>query len=1318
MPPVADTLEFFHPVVATWFHEAFAGPTPVQEQAWPPIAAGKSTLLLAPTGSGKTLAAFLMAIQRLMFDDRGDDDRVGVRVLYISPLKALGVDVERNLRAPLAGVRAVAEREGHAYRLPTVGVRSGDTPAGDRVRMTREPPDILITTPESLYLLLTSRAREMLRRVESVIVDEIHALVASKRGAHLFVSLERLESLRREGSADSIVPLQRIGLSATQRPLEEVATLLGGGDLARGVDESVRPRPVEIISAGRRKTLELTVEVPVEDMARLSETFVGDGPAAAGPAIPSIWPSIHPRLVALIRQHRTTMIFVNSRRLAERLAAAVNELAGSEMALAHHGSIAKDTRLAIEDRLKRGQLPAIVATSSLELGIDMGSVDLVIQMESPPSIASGLQRIGRSGHHVDAVSRGVLFPKYRGDLLACSAAVERMASGEVEATYYPRNPLDVLAQQIVAMAGLGPVSVEELFRTMRSAAPFFDLPRVSFEGVLDLLSGRYPSHEFAELKPRLSWDRLAGVVSPRRGTQRLAVVNAGTIPDRGLYGVFLAEGEGRTSRRVGELDEEMVFETRPGDVFLLGASSWRVLDITHDRVLVCPAPGEPGRMPFWRGDGPGRPLEFGRAIGRLSRHLVSVPRDTAHAKLMQQHGLDARAATNLLNYLHEQQQATGDVPSDQTIVVESFLDEVGDWRVVIMSPYGARVHAPWAIAAAARLREKTTGEVDMLWNDDGIVFRLPESDRPPAQELLFPTADGVRDIVVGELGSTALFASHFRENAARALLLPKRQPGKRTPLWIQRRRAADLLHAAARYERFPILLETYRECLRDVFDIQGLESLLRDMERRAIRILHVETTTPSPFASALLFNYTAHFLYNGDAPLAERRAAALALDHVQLRELLGTAELRELLDREVVGELELELQHLDGKFTLHDADAIQELLLRLGDLSIEELSVRATSAAAGRQATVDWRSWLQQLVDGRRVVEIRVAGDIRYIAAEDASRYRDALGIAPPQGLPAAFLESVDDPLSDLVARFARTHVPFQADDVARRLGLGVAPVVAVLQRLFRKQRLVQGEFLPGGRGTEWCDAEVMRRLKRRSLARLRQQVEPVEPEAFARFLSDWQAVRRPRRGLDGILDVVEQLQGLPLPASDWEQAVLAVRVEGYRPADLDQLCAAGEVVWRGIESLGSHDGRVALYLADHAASLAPLPAVVDDPQEQQILRLLQERGASFFEDIVRCVGGFRNDVLAALWRLVWNGHLTNDTLAPLRAVAKPRGRGSARERLRAGPRFRSRRTVRLAGSEGRWSRFVDADRSTITVTERQTAMALQLIGELWGCDA
>ncbi|MFK7821732.1 MAG: DEAD/DEAH box helicase [Planctomycetaceae bacterium] len=1310
-----NAVQQFHDCTSTWFLEVFDKPTRVQDTAWPVLASGGSGLLLAPTGSGKTLAAFLASIDRLMFG--AEPAKKKVRVLYISPLKALGVDVDRNLRAPIAGLRAVAQREGIEHRVPTVGVRSGDTSQEQRRIMARNPPEILITTPESLYLLLTSRASETLDEIETVIIDEIHALAGTKRGTHLFLSLERLERLRRVGPVvptkdgdpnldpelRSVKPLQRVGLSATQRPLEEIARLLGGYEATADPDKAPVPRPVEIIDASEPKQFDLRIETPADELAEETEDDdIPSGSASSAPRTPSVWPSIHPRLVELIRANRSTMVFVNSRRLAERLATAINELAEEEIAQAHHGSIAHDTRAIIEDRLKRGELPAMIATSSMELGIDMGAVDLVIQIEAPPSIASGTQRIGRAGHQVGAPSAGVIFPKYRGDLLACAAATGAMVQGWVEETRYPRNPLDILAQQIVAMTSRSAMSVDDVFTVCRSSAPFAELPRGSFEGVLDLLAGRYPSDEFAELKPRINWDRIAGSIAPRKGGQRLAIANAGTIPDRGLYGVFLAgDGpDGTGGSRVGELDEEMVFETRPGDVFLLGASSWRVLEITRDRVLVAPAPGEPGRMPFWRGDGPGRPIEFGKAIGKLTRELLAASNKNAMKRLQSQHGLTETASESLLEYLTKQAEATGDPPSDKTIIVESFLDEIGDWRIVILTPFGSRVHAPWATIVGSRLQDETSGEVDLMWTDDGIVFRLPESDQIPPVESFFPDPDEVERLIVQQIGATAMFAGRFRENAARALLLPRRYPGRRTPLWLQRRRAADLLNVASKFRNFPILLETYRECLSDVFDITGLISLLRDVQKRTIVVRSVQSERASPFASAVMFNYAANFLYDGDSPLAERKAQALALDHAQLRELLGSADFRELFDVEAIESVERDLQRLEWK--LKHADDVHDVLLKLGGLTEQELSIRCDDPALPQ--------WLADLKTSRRVVELKVAGEQRYVAAEDAGRLRDGLGIVPPMGLPEAFLESVADPLGDLVSRFARTHGPFTTQQVADRFGLGTAPVLTALHALAGRDRVIEGEFRPGHQGHEWCDTHVLKLLKRRSLAALRKQVEPVEPEVLAKFIPDWHCITRPRRGLDGLLDAIEQLQGSPLPASTLESEILPSRVAKYRRGDLDELFFAGEVVWRGFDSTGGTDGRIALYLTDHYPLLAPSGEPTEDELSGRVRDLLAEQGALLFAQIRQATREFPNDVLDAIWRLVWSGEVTNDTLAPLRSLRSRStsqsrsGRRTSRSTRRA---FRSRRAEQLVGSEGRWSLLATDFPS---VTERQTAISAQLV--------
>ncbi|MBX3276288.1 MAG: DEAD/DEAH box helicase, partial [Sandaracinaceae bacterium] len=1227
---MSHPLDFASAPTRRWFETSFAAPTDAQAKGWPPITRGDSTLLLAPTGSGKTLSAFLVAIDRLMFGPPPEAD--GVRVLYVSPLKALGVDVERNLRAPLNGIRVIAERAGTSHRVPSVGVRSGDTPAREREAMRRKPPEILITTPESLYLLLTSRARGTLASVDTVIVDEIHTMVGTKRGAHLFLSLERLERVAGRR-------LQRIGLSATQRPLDEVGRLLAGFDARPG--EPPAPRPVTLVDASRDKRFELTVEVPVEDMAKLARAEeLASGPASAPAAPASIWPSIHPRLVELVRAHRSTMIFVNSRRLAERLAQALDEVAGAPIARAHHGSIAKEMRAEIEDRLKRGELPAIVATSSLELGIDMGAVDLVIQIEAPPSVASAIQRFGRAGHHVGAVSRAVVFPKFRGDLLACAAVTERVAEGLVEETYYQKNPLDVLAQQIVAIVAEGPITVEELGAIVRGAACFAELPERALSGVLDMLSGRYPSDELGVLRPRITWDRVAGSLHARRGAAMVAIANGGTIPDRGLFGVFLAGQDEPV--RVGELDEEMVFESREGDVFLLGASAWRIEEITHQAVYVTPAPGQPGKMPFWHGDRPGRPLELGRAIGALARELAASPRPAAIERLTSRHGLDARAADNLVRYLEDQQAAAGCVPTDRTIVIERFVDEVGDHVVCVLSPFGARVHAPWSTAVSARLTAEHGLDPDAVWSDDGMVFRLPDADAPPDLDAFLPEPDEVERLVTEQLASTSLFAARFRENAARALLLPKRRPGQRTPLWAQRRKSAQLLAVAARFRDFPVVLETYRECLRDVFDMPGLVALLDDVRRRRVLVRALDSRAPSPFAAALLFNYVASFMYEGDAPLAERRSQMLSLDHAQLRELLGEPELRQLLDADAILEVEQRLLRLTG-YRVTDADGVHDLLLALGDLSADELALRCEG---------DPSPWIDALVRARRVLASVVAGEARFIAVEDVARYRDGLGVVPPPGVPQALLEPVEDPLGDLVGRYARTHGPFTVGALAARFGLGVAAARATLEGLAARGRVLEGELLPGGKEREWVDVEVLRRIKQRSLAALRREVEPVEPVALARFAIEWHGVGAPPRSSpDAVLAVIERLEGAPIAASSLEAEVLSRRLAGYDRRDLDELCASGEVLWRGAGSLGPKDGRVALYLAEHYPLLASPPAPVDGPLAASIRAHLAARGAVFFRDLADAVGGMPAEVLDALWDLVWAGEVTNDTLLPLRAL-------------------------------------------------------------------
>lgn len=1292
-PPPADPLDFAHPPTRTWFSEAFGAPTRAQAEGWGPISRGESTVLVAPTGSGKTLAAFLVAVDRIAFGAPGPARRV--RVLYISPLKALGVDVERNLRGPLAGVCAVAERLGHAHARPTVGVRTGDTPAADRARMGRQPPDILITTPESLYLWLTTDAARALDAVEVVIVDEIHALLPTKRGAHLALSLERLEALR----AGDAPPLQRIGLSATQRPLDEVARFLGGATLdAAG---SSTPRPVTVVDASAPRRLDLRVELPVEErLAEAGGAVVPSGPAAA--LSRSIWPAIYPRIVELVEAHRSTIVFTNSRRLAERLANALNELAGRELARAHHGSVAREQRQELEERLKAGTLPALVATSTLELGIDMGAVDLVIQIEAPTSVASGLQRVGRAGHHVGGVSRGVVFPKYRADLLACATVTARMQAGVVEETRYPRNPLDVAAQQLVAAIAMGETSEEALWALLRRAAPFAELPRDAFESLLDLASGHYPTHELSDLRPSVVRDRAAHRVTARNHAKRLAILNGGTIPDRGLYGVFLsaAEGEdaGRRSRRVGELDEEMVLEMRLGEVFVLGATSWRIDEVTHDRVLVSPAPGEAGRMPFWRGDSVGRAAELGEAVGALTRTLVASPPEKAKARLVEA-ALEATTADSLVAWLDDQREATGDVPTDHAIVVERFRDEIGDWRVCVLSPYGARVHAPWATAVQARLRAQVPGEVEIVWSDDGFAFRLPEQETLPDLSVLVPEPDEVEALVVAHLPETSLFAARFRENAARALLLPRRSPARRTPLWALRKRAADLLAASLRHPSFPIVLETYRECLRDVFDLPALARLLGRIRSREVRVTHVETRRASPFASSLLFSYVQNFLYDGDTPATERRARALTLDHARLKALLGEAELREIFEPDEVDAFERKLQRLAPRAPCSEAEGLHDLLWSVGDLSRDEVYARVELPSSEVDAH------LNTLVEARRVVEASVAGARRFIAVEDVARFRDALGVMPPAGTPIALLEAAADPLGELVRRYARTHGPFRSADVAARLGTGVAPIDEVLARLAASDRVVIGAFRPDRVGVEACDPEVLRGLKRMALSRLRKAVEPVPPEAWARFLVEWHGLTRPRAGLDALLDTIDRLQGAPIPISVLEREVLPARVRGYTPALLDTLCLEGEVVWRGVEPLGESDGRVALYLAEHAATLHARGPAPDSALAAKVREALSARGALRFSELTQAVGGFPRELEAALWALVWSGDVTNDTLAPLRSRLRSTG---AQSRDRPHPRrgFTSRRAA-SPGTEGRWSL---TDASPPDETARRTARAQQAL--------
>jgi ATP-dependent helicase Lhr and Lhr-like helicase len=1277
-------LSSFTPEVRDWFERSFEAPTPAQEQAWPAISTGEHVLISAPTGSGKTLAAFLWGLDRLA---REPADHT--RLVYVSPLKALAYDVDRNLRAPLKGIGADL----------SVAIRTGDTPQRERAAMRRTPPDILITTPESLYLILTSQAREMLRGVESVIVDEIHAVASTKRGAHLALTLERLSEL-------SDHEPQRIGLSATQNPLEEVARFMVGPR-----------RTARIVDAGIRKPLDLKIHVPVESMVEPDQSPGADLDFTAGGEATrkSIWPAIYPELLEQVRAHRSTIVFVNSRRGAERLALRLNELAGEEISRAHHGSLAREERTVVEEMLKAGELPCLIATSSLELGIDMGAVDLVLQVESPKSVARGLQRIGRAGHSVGDTSKGRIFPKFRADLLECAVVVKLMREGRIEPTVVPHNALDVLAQQIVAIAasaeadggrvgGDGSVGVDELFALITRTHSYAELSRDLLENVLDMLDGRYPSREFGELRPRIVWDRVGGTIRARKGARQLAVTNAGTIPDRGLFSVVLPDG-----RRVGELDEEMVYEARAGQTFLLGASTWRIEEIGRDRVIVTPAPGVPGAVPFWKGDSVGRPKELGREIGAFSRWAVDQPAEV----LERDYDLDALAARNLVDYLREQQDATRVVPSDRTIVIERFRDEIGDWRLCVLSPYGGRIHAAWGLALSRRIREEYGLESDAIWSDDGIIVHLPDADEPPGADLVLVDPDELEDAVVAELGTSALFGARFRENAARSLLIPRAYPGKRTPLWQQRLKSQSLLEVARRYAQFPIVLETYRECLRDVLDLPGLTELLRGLHRREINVVEVETPTASPFASSLLFDYVATYMYEGDTPNAERRAAALSLDRELLRELLGQEELRELIDPGALEQVELDLQHRSDRTRADSRDALADVLRRLGDLNDVEVADRVL-------AGLDPAAMLAQLEAERRAVRLRVGGEERWIAADDAGLYRDAFGAVAPSGLPEAFMADVEAPLEKIVGRYARTHGPFTTGELRERYLVGVGGIELALTALERAGELVRGELRPSGSEREWCDPEVLRRLRRASLAVLRREIEAADQRSLAAFLPSWQGVdRHPAggAGIDRLREVLVPLQGLALPADVWERDVLPRRCGAYSPTWLDQLCASGEVVWVGAGALGRNSGRVALYFRDDVEAIGPPPNKSERPDtpEHDLLRERLAQAPCFFTDLLVELSISPEQIQEALWDLVWAGEVTNDAWAPLRAPRLTLARAQrARERTRPGRRFGSRRTGSQAQVQGRWSLTTSLFRAQVEPGVRRRTLA-ELLLERYG---
>ena len=1208
--------------------------------------------MLAPTGSGKTLAAFLSSIDRIVHSDRPPKS---TQVLYISPLKALAYDIERNLHQPLAGI---SERMPQPPRQVSVAVRTGDTPASERRRQGKHPSDILITTPESLFLLLGSQARENLRSVHTVIVDEIHALAGNKRGAHLAVSLERLCDITHQEP-------QRIGLSATQRPMEEIARFLGGD------------RTVEIINASAPPALSLRVDVPVADMtAPTVPTATGEHEPVA-----SIWPALYPRLLELIVAHTATIVFVNNRRLAEVLAQELNAERDPPVARAHHGSVSKRQRKEIEGALKAGTLRCIVSTSSLELGIDMAAVDLVIQIESPGSVARGLQRIGRAGHGVGLRSKGRLFPKFRGDLVEATATALGMKRGHIEATHVPQNPLDVLAQQLVAMCSLGPHTVDTLGRLVRRAYPYRDLSEDALRSVLDMLSGLYPSDEFSELRPRLNWNRATDTLAARPGARMLTTTNAGTIPDRGLYYVHLGE----KGPRIGELDEEMVHESRPGETFVLGASTWRIEAITRDRVVVAPAPGEPGKMPFWRGEGPGRPVELGRTMGELLRTIDTLSDTEAKSWLQAQASLTPAAADNLIAYVAAQRNATGSLPTDQAITVERFRDDLGDWRVCLLTPFGRRVHAPWALAIESILGSATGKPVQMVADDDGIVLRIPDTgQRPHANELVI-SPDDIEGLVIDQLGASSLFAARFREAAARALLLPRRRPGQRTPLWSQRLRAQSLLAVAKRYPSFPIILEAFRECLRDVFDLEALKQILTGIRDGSIRFETVETQSPSPFAQSLAFSYVSTYLYDGDVPVAERRAQALTLDRNMLRKLLGEQSLAKILDTEVVASASDRLPRSVGE--LASADNLHDLLRRAGDISVSDLTENQHAAA-----------WIGQLERETRAIRVAVAGEPRVIAAQDAARYQQALGIDLPASLPKQFLTPVTEPLVGLVQRWAQHQGPFDDSAVATHFGVTAAQAHQTLAALEASGVLLR-DYYRDPQTLQWCHHDVVRYLKRQSLDKLRDQIQPVDAATLTRFLLAYHALGSARRGGAAALhDAIDKLRGIALPLRDLDATILPGRIADYVPRALDELGIAGELVWIGHGS-GKTGGKIALYRRDDLP-LIPKTQPSEDlpPQPRAVLEHLTRHGACFASDLTTSTGMSLTELTTVLADLAWAGYVTNDTLSPLRVHRKTRTTQGKRTR-------RPPRTMASLG--GRWSIVPYRDTSP---TERAHSQALALL--------
>jgi ATP-dependent helicase Lhr and Lhr-like helicase len=1231
----SDALNLFLPPVARWFRSALGEPTPAQVHGWPSIAAGKNTLILAPTGSGKTLAAFLACLDSLW---REQTLPAGVRVLYISPLKALNNDIYRNLQLPLEGVTNAALDMGLSLPALQVAVRTGDTPAAERQRLIRKPPHILITTPESLHLLLTSRARETLRSVTHCIVDEIHSLCPNKRGVFTALLLERLAALAPKGFV-------RIGLSATQRPLEEVAHFLGGSDDGR------KPRPVTVIDCGLRKDLDLQVVMPVEQFGALPER--------------TIWPSIYRLLSNLIRQHRSTIIFANNRRTVERITACLNaeeETVSGNLAVAraHHGSVSLEVRQQTEQALKDGRLPAVVSTASLELGIDMGAVDLVCQVESPGNIARALQRVGRAGHLVGQRSKGRLIPKMPGDLLEQAVLAREMIRGNVEPLRVPTNCLDILAQQIVAMVAMDDWQVNDLLRVVRRAYPFRDLTAQALDTVLEMLSGRYrfspdeaaapkqpalrPSQTLAALQPRISWDRIHQRLLALPGSQQLAVVAGGTIPDTGQYGVYTSTGV-----RIGELDEEFIYERRVGDTFLLGTTPWLLDRIEQNRVIVLPAQAAPAMVPFWRGEQAGRSLDLGRAIGRFLGELAPRLDEPSCLEWLERDcHLDAAAARNLRDYVRRQQARTGVVPTDRRIVVEASRDQLGDWQVFVLSPLGNRIHLGLRLALEHRLRQRLGYSPQIMHHNNGLLIRLTDSKEPILDVLEGITPDNVRQRIVEELSDSALFALRFRQNAARALLLPRLAAGKRSPLWLQRLRGRDLLQVARRHADFPIVAETYRECLQDHLDLGEVEQFLADVQSGAIEVATCRLEAASPFAEDLLFAFTAAFMYEFNGTDAEPTGTP-AIDNALLDQLLGGGKER-LIHPQAVAQVEGRLRGV-GRLP-RSATEMAEWLRRLGDLTPEEL--QGPMAGFVAELEQDGRAVQMELngVPAPQVGNHDSGGtrSRRWILAEEADTYRRAFGLvqtAPEQQNQAA---------ESILQRFLDTHALIGLDDILTRYPLQQKWAQHKLEQWANSGRAVVLEQVNAGETVQWSAPGNLEQVQRSTLALLRREVVTCPPQQFADFLARWQYAHPESRcsGSDGLKEVLARLEGLPLPAPVWEQAVLPARVTGYQPSWLDECLASGQWLWT---SNGGESGAGAVcFLQRENLYPPPLSATQEALSEAAglVLQCLRTRGALFVPDIARHTGLLPGPVRSALWDLVRRGVVTNDGFDPVRRGEQP----------------------------------------------------------------